>query len=205
VDLTRFYLVRHGDNDLIGKVIAGWLPGVHLNSQGRAEAEQLAEYLALERLDLLYSSPLERAQETAAACGKRLGLPVQTAPQIGELDFGDWTGQTLDELAKDPRWRQWNECRSISSTPGGETMLDLQGRFVGFIQQLREEQRGKKIALFSHGDPIRSALLYYIGLPIDFFDRIEISPASITLLELSPRGPRFLCVNQTLPANLPTF
>jgi len=198
VDITRFYLIRHGDNDLIGKAIAGWLPGVHLNSRGRAEAEQLAEYLAHEQLDHLYSSPLERAQETAAACAKRLGLTIHTAPQIGELDFGDWTGQSLDELSKDPRWRHWNECRSLSRTPGGETMLDLQGRFVGFIQQLHEDQHGKKIALFSHGDPIRSALLYYLGLPIDFFDRIEISPASITLLELNPRGPRFLRINQTL-------
>jgi len=192
------YLIRHAANDFLGSAIAGWKPGVRLNAEGLAQAERLARFLKNQKLDQIYSSPLERAQETALPSARELHLEVRTAPEIGELNFGDWTGKSFEELAGDARWQKWNQHRSTCRTPGGERMLEVQARFVGLIERLHTEQDEKKIALFSHGDPIRSAVLYYLGLPIDFFDRIELSPASVSLLELHSCRPRFLYINQTV-------
>jgi probable phosphoglycerate mutase len=198
--VTTFYLIRHAANDFLKRgAIAGWQPGVHLNEQGRREADRLAESLASAGITHLYSSPLERALQTTAPLAASLGLEVQTCDAIGEVQFGEWTGKSFGEIQADPRWRVWNESRSTARIPGGETMLEIQARFVGFMGRLSTELPEGTVALFSHGDPIRAALLYYLGMPLDFVHRIEVSPASVSILKLAESGARVVCINRPLP------
>jgi probable phosphoglycerate mutase len=181
--------------DAVGKVLTGRSPGVHLNAQGRLQAERLAERLASEPIDQIHSSPLERAQETAAPLAARLKLAIQTSDALDEVEFGDWTHRSLDGLAADATWRQFNSFRSGTRIPGGESMIEIQARMTGALEHLHREFPGRTLALFSHGDPIKATVAYYLGVPLDLFLRIEIGCASVSIIELTGTGPRVHCVN----------
>ncbi len=196
--MSVFLLIRHGANDLVGHTIAGWMPGVHLNSEGRAQAERIAEHLSPVGICRIVSSPLERAIETAEPLARLLGLQVETCDALGEFRGGEWTGKTFHDLETDPRWRLFNSYRSGTRVPGGEAMAEVQVRVVTAMQDFHEQSPDGTLALFSHGDVIRAAVMYYAGIAIDLFQRIEISPASISTIELQPWGPRILNLNQTL-------
>lgn len=202
--MTTFYLIRHGTNDLVGNSIAGWSPGVHLNAEGRHEAETLAEALATIPFTRLICSPLERARETAEPLAGRLGLAVEFSEAIGEIRFGDWTGQRFDHLKPDPQWQVWNHVRSRARAPNGESMVEVQARVTGCLAQVAERSPDQTVAVFSHGDPIRSALMFYLGMPMDFVHRIEISPASVSVVKLGAGQPQVLAVN-VLPGRKPGF
>ena len=195
---TTFYLIRHGTNDLVGRTLASRMPGVHLNDHGRAQAERLAERLAAAPIRAVYSSPLERARETAQPLAVRLGRTVEIEPAINELDFGDWTGRAVADLNRGgaPGWEPFNTFRSSTRAPGGEHMAEAQLRMVIALERLRARHPGQHVALVGHADPIRATLAYFLGAPLDFMLRIEISPASVSVLELADWGPRVLCVNQ---------
>ena len=197
--MPDFYLIRHGNNDLIGKSLAGRLPKVHLNEQGKIEAGRLGAFLATQGIHRIISSPLERALETAEPLSRRLGIKVEVAPEIIEIDFGDWTGRTMEELEASESWAHFNRNRSGTRIPHGETMLEAQSRMVYFVDSLRQSAPRHTTALFSHGDPIKSVLAYYLGIPLDLFTRIEISPGSYSILRLETAGPQILAVNRLPP------
>lgn len=199
--MSVFLLIRHGHNDVLGKRITGRQPGVKLNDRGRAQAAALAARLADYGIGRIFSSPLERARQTAAPLARRLELPVEISEAIHEVDFGTWEGRTLDELAEDRRWRRFNQVRSVTRPPGGELMCEVQARMVGEIEALRGRYPGAVIALISHGDPIKTALAHYAGLPLDFIARLEVSPASVSVLSVEDWGPCVLGINldETLP------
>lgn len=199
--MSTFYLVRHGENDLVGGAIAGRSPGVHLNAAGRQQAERLAEHLARRPLRHIFSSPLERARETAEPLARRLNLPVQTSEALIEIDFGDWTRKRIAELDQTEEWRRWNTLRSVGRVPHGESMLEVQARFVGKLESLRRQFPADSIGIFSHGDPLRAAIVYYLGLPLDLLLRLEVSTASVTIFDVDDWSARFQCVNWQLPAN----
>ncbi|MDB6027826.1 MAG: Phosphoglycerate mutase [Verrucomicrobiales bacterium] len=180
--MTKIFHVRHGMNDFIGKRIAGRKPGVHLNAEGQAQAQRLVARLTHEKIDRAFSSPLERCQETAAPFALKAGLKVELLPNVAEIDYGDWTGQTIEEVKRHPAWEKWNSFRTGSRVPNGETMLEIQSRMVGEVQRLHATFPGQTLALFSHGDPIKTVILFALGIPLDFFQRLEISPASISLI-----------------------
>jgi len=191
------YLVRHGSNDYLAKsLLAGRSPEVHLNEQGQAEAERLANSLSNARIQRIFSSPLERAVQTAEPTAKRLSLEIEISSEILEINFGDWTGRSLRELDRDPAWKNFNLYRSGTRIPTGETMLESQSRMVSFIEKLFRENPNRTIALFSHGDPIKSVFAYYLGIPLDLFTRIEISPGSYSILRLQPWGPQIVAINR---------
>jgi probable phosphomutase (TIGR03848 family) len=187
--MTTFYLIRHALNDYVGKALAGWLPGVHLNAEGRAQAARLAKKLAGVGFTHIYSSPLDRALETAEALAQSTGLSVQMREELGEARSGNWTGKTFAELDADPVWRTYNQFRSGTRVPGGELMIETQNRMVGEVIRLRETHPHGKIAVVSHADPIRALLAFFLGMPIDFYQRIEILPASFSILALEEWGP----------------
>lgn len=197
--MSLFYLIRHGTIDTIGHSIAGRAPAVHLTEQGLRHAGWLTERLGGEPITRVYSSPLERARETAEPIARRLGLQVTIAEEIAELDFGEWTGRTMDELEQLPQWKLFNTFRSGTQMPGGEWMLQVQARAVLFLQRLRDEFPDEQIAIVSHGDVIRAVLLYYLGIPLDLILRLEVSPGSISVLRLDQYGPQVLGVNATPP------
>ena len=195
---TRVLLVRHGLNDWVGKKLAGWTPGVHLNEHGRAQAQATGERLAGVTIAAIYSSPLERAQETAAGIAARhAGLEVRTAEALGEARIGDWTGQAIEELAKTDLWRQVQFAPSVFRFPNGESMAETQLRMVSSIETLRAAHPGETIVLVSHSDPIKLAVAYYLGMPLDLFQRLSVSPASITEFAISMFGGYLLRLNET--------
>jgi broad specificity phosphatase PhoE len=180
---------------MLGKGIAGWLAGVHLNKEGREQAERLAAYIGTHSIQRIYSSPLERAWETAQPLAKRLNLDIQTSTELGEVQFGDWNGADLEDLDRQHRWKQWNSFRTGTRIPNGDMMIVVQARMVAFLQKLREDFAGQTIALFSHGDPIRATLAYYLGIPLDFMLRFEVDPSSVNVLSITDAGPRVISIN----------
>lgn len=193
--MALFFLIRHAENDYVGRRLAGWSPGVHLNDEGRAQAARLADRLANAGISALYSSPLERALETAAPLAERLGLEVRIRETLGEIRFGEWTGHYLQDLRDDPLWKHYNAFRSSTRAPGGESMLDVQLRMVMEIESLRRQHPEGAVAIVSHGDAIRAAVLHYAGIPLDLMQRIEISTASVSVILVEDHGPQVLGLN----------
>lgn len=193
--MSTFYLIRHGLNDFVGQAVAGWLPGVHLNEEGRAQAGRLARVLAGRGITRIVSSPLERARETAEPLSIALNLQVETDGAFGEVRYGEWTGRSFAELERDSHWRLFNAYRSGTRAPGGETMLDSQARFVAAIERLQIRYPGETIAVTSHADIIRAALVYYMGMPLDLYHRLTIQPASYSVVTLNGSAPRIVCLN----------
>jgi probable phosphomutase (TIGR03848 family) len=193
--MTVFFLIRHALHSLGGDKIAGRTPGVHLSPDGQTQVVQLVERLASVPLKAIYCSPLERTRETAQPIADRLGLPVQICEELNELDFGDWSGQKLEELRKLDKWQQFNSFRSGVRAPNGELMLETQARIIRAIERLRERHPDEYVALVSHGDVIKSAVAYCLGIHLDMFQRIEISTASVSVVAISDYGPWVLCIN----------
>ncbi len=195
---TTFHLIRHASYDMLDRVLAGRTPGHSLNVAGRAEAERVAGALASRPITAVVASPLERAQETAAVIGRLLGLPVRTEPDLNEIDFGDWTGTPFDTLHGSPAWTAFNTFRSTAAIPGGEAMLAAQARAVAAIGRLRADWSGQEIAVVSHGDVVKVLITHFLGVPLDLLRRIDIAPASRSVILLADAYVRVLGVN--LPA-----
>ena len=193
---TTLLLIRHASNDLLKEHrMGGRMPGVHLNEQGRAEAEALADRLARTDLAAVYSSPMERARETARFIADRHGLEVRIHPGLHEVDCGQWSGQPTDRLREDPYWLPLRIYPAWVPFPGGETSWQVQVRFLAALEEIRAAHPDQTVAVVSHADPIRLAVAHYIGLPIDLFRRLSVSPASLTVVAFDPL-PR----PRTLPA-----
>ena len=193
--MTTFFLIRHGLTDDVGRALSGTRAGVHLNAAGRAQAARLAERLAHVPFDAVIASPLERAQETAAPIAARHRLVVETVGAIGEFQFGDWTGREIATLGDDPAWRQFNSVRSLTPAPSGELMLDVQQRGVSALLDLHARFPDGRIAVVSHGDVIRAALLFFLGMPLDLVHRLELSPARVSIVQMDGGVPRVMQVN----------
>jgi broad specificity phosphatase PhoE len=196
--VTTFFLIRHaertGDQDLL----AGRTPGFHLTATGREQATKLARHLAAEPIRHVFSSPMERARETAEPLARQLGLVVEVLPAIHEIDSGQWTGQLFRELdAGDATWRRFNRVRSLTRIPGGESMVEVQARFINALLELHQTFPDDDIALVSHADPIKIALAAFLGAPLDFYDRLEIGLASVSEVALDHGGARVRRINDT--------
>jgi probable phosphoglycerate mutase len=192
--VTVFHLLRHGEPNVFGR-INGRLPGVGLSDKGRGEIAAVAERFAAENIDAIYSSPLQRTRETAEIVADRLGLPVQYREDVIELDFGEWTGLTADEIRRDERWQMWANCRSIAAIPGGESWRQVQDRVVHALFDLQRLHPDDSVVVVSHGDVIRAGLLFALGMPLDFHSRIEVGLASLNSIRLDGSGIRVLALN----------
>jgi probable phosphoglycerate mutase len=200
---TTVLLVRHAAHGLVDTTLCGRRPGIRLSEAGRAQAERLAERLAERRAGRavaeVRTSPLERARETAEPAARRLGLDPVVAEDLIEIDFGAWAGRRFDELDGDPAWTRWNAVRSQARPPGGETMLEAQGRIVRHLEILRETHAGRAVALVTHGDLIKAALAHHLGLSLDGWNRFDVSPASVSTLELGDWGSKVISLNEAAP------
>jgi broad specificity phosphatase PhoE len=177
-------LIRHGENDYVklGK-FAGRLPGVHLNAKGQREAEELSKGLEHAPIVAIYSSPLERAVETARPLAKAKGLEITKTKGLIETDIGDWQGLEIKKVSKRPEWKMVQNSPSRFRFPNGMSFQEEQTRLVTAVEKLITRHKGKDmIALFSHADPIKLILAYYLGMPLDNFQRIACQTASISFL-----------------------
>lgn len=193
---TVALLVRHGRTDTTGKVLPGRAPGLHLGEAGRAQAEAVAERLArLERVDAVYASPLERARETATAIATRLGLRVRQDKALLECDFGEWTGAELKMLRKLPEWETVQRYPSAFRFPRGESFAEMQARMTTAVARYQERHPGGTVVAVSHADPIKAVVADAAGTHLDLFQRLVISPCSVTAIAFTPTGPTVLMVN----------
>ena len=193
---TYVLLVRHGENEYVTThKLAGRTPGVRLNERGCQQAQALIGYLKEQPVDVIYSSPLDRCLETAQPFAADRGLLVNVEPGVVEVDYGAWQGADLRELSKLPEWGQVQHYPSIFRFPGGETLREVQARGVATIEQLRAAHPDQVIAVFSHGDLIRTVLAHYLGVPLDLFQRIAIATASVSVLGFFDGRPMVLGVN----------
>lgn len=203
VSNTTFLLIRHGAHLLGGSTIAGRSADVHLSPLGIQQATDMAERVAKLPVRAIYCSPIDRTRETASILSQRIGLPVEISEALSEIDFGQWTRKTLDELRPQPHWQQWNAFRSGTQIPSGESMLQVQSRIVAEMLRLRQLHPEQSIALVSHGDVIKAAVAYWMGVPLDLFMRIEIGLASVSVIAIGDFGPWVLCVNNTSEIQMP--
>ncbi|MDQ2650601.1 MAG: MSMEG_4193 family putative phosphomutase [Actinomycetota bacterium] len=199
---TLVLLVRHGQTPTTGKVLPGRAPGLHLADKGREQAAAVADRIAAlvsdkRAVSAVYASPLERTRETAAPIGKALGLPVQRNRGLLECDFGEWTGAELKHLFKKPEWRTVQRNPSTFRFPGGESFTEMQTRICSAIDALRTKHAGQTIVAVSHADPIKAAVAQALGTHLDLFQRIVVSPCSVSAILYGVDGPVVLAVNST--------
>lgn len=197
-------LIRHGENEYVKEGrLAGRLPGIHLNDKGLTQAKMIADKLSNLRIKAIYSSPLERALETASPLAQALGLPIIPQDGLLETDYGEWQGKTLKSLRRRKLWRTVQNAPYLMRFPSGESFAECQLRICQAIESIYNRHKPKDIiACFFHSDPIKLAIAYYIGLPLDNFQRLAVSPASITTLHISDNSSRLINMNTDLSLNL---
>jgi probable phosphoglycerate mutase len=195
---TLVLFVRHGTTPTTGKVLPGRARGLHLSEHGREQAQRAAERIAeVGKIAAVYSSPLERARETAAPIARLTKKKTRIERGLVECDFGAWTGLALRRLMKKPEWSIVQRAPSTFRFPGGESFTEMQSRMVGTVDAIRRRHPGRAIVCVSHADTIKAAVAHATGTPLDLFQRIVISTCSVTAILYSDGGPVVLTVNST--------
>ena len=197
---TMVLFVRHGQTPTTGAVLPGRAPGLHLSDRGREQAGQAAARIAdlgTDRIAAVYASPMERARETAAPIARAVGRRVRVLDGLNECDFGRWTGRRLSDLRRRRDWRQVQRSPSTFRFPGGESFAEMQTRINSAVQSLAARHPGSTVVAVSHADTIKAAVSHASGAHLDMFQRIVVSPCSITAILYSTDGPVVLAVNNT--------
>ncbi|MBV9758946.1 MAG: histidine phosphatase family protein [Acidobacteriaceae bacterium] len=199
--MIRILLIRHGATDLLGRTLYGRMPGVHINSEGSAQAAALAQALRRRyRLSEIVSSPMDRALETAAPIAQAQGLDLSTDQAFNEIDFGDWMGKSFDELRDLDLWKRYYKFRATTRPPGGESMMDVQSRAWEGIARLAARHKhasDASAAVVTHGDVIRALLILVLGMSIDHIQRIEAAPGSVSEIAVDRSDLRVRAINET--------
>lgn len=203
--MPTILLIRHGENEYVAKGrLAGRLPGVHLNDNGRKQAQALAEALQHAPIKKVYASPLDRTIETARPIAEVLKMEVTPEPGLLELDVGDWQDKTLKQLSKRKLWKTVQQAPSRMRFPNGETFANAQQRIVDAIESLSQKHKPEDlIVCVSHSDIIKLGLAYYLGLPLDLFQRLVVAPASISTLHLDASWARVVNINHGASISFP--
>ena len=195
---TVVILVRHGHTPTTGKILPGRTKGLHLSDLGKDQAEKVASYLSsLNSVNAVYSSPMERTLETAKPIAKAFGKRVRTHQGLIEADFGKWTGRKLSELRKLNDWEKVQKNPSLFRFPGGESFMEMQSRMVSTVTNICENHRGEIVVAVSHADTIKAFLTAALGTPLDLFQRLHISPCSVSPVIFGVKSPLVLAVNST--------
>lgn len=218
---TVVLLVRHGATATTGQRLPGRAPDLHLSDDGRAQADRVAARIAGlaagpppadgQRPDrgrgrrraagpavaAVYASPLERTRETATPIARALDCEVVVDDGLIELDVGDWTGLELKAARKRKEWATIQRYPSGFTFPGGESFVAMQARITGTLDRLRAAHPGQTIVAVSHADPIRAAVAHAMGAHLDLFQRVVVSPCSVTAIAYGAEGPTVLTVNDT--------
>ncbi|MFA9446955.1 MSMEG_4193 family putative phosphomutase [Egicoccus sp. AB-alg6-2] len=183
--MATIVLVRHATTAATGKRLGGWTPGVHLDAAGVGQAERTAALLAELPVAAVYASPLERTQETAKLVARPHGLRVRTRRDLGEVDYGDWTDKPLGQLRRRKLWPVIQHTPSRVTFPGGESIRAMQARAVEAVESLAADHADETVVAVSHADVIKALLAHFLGMPLDAFQRLVVSPASASVLHLA--------------------
>jgi probable phosphoglycerate mutase len=195
--MAAVLLIRHAENEFVKEGrLAGRLPNVHLNQAGVDQATRLADKLKDLRLKAIYSSPLERALETAQQICEPHKLDIIQDAGLLEVDYGEWQGKTLKSLRRRKLWKLVQQVPSQMRFPGGESFAEAQIRIVNALNQIATQYKPRDLLVcVSHSDMIKLAIAHYIGLSMDMFQRLHISPASISVMKISQDGGHLLSMN----------
>jgi broad specificity phosphatase PhoE len=197
---TSFLLARHAAHDWVGRGIAGRMPDVALNEEGRQQAQQLVERLQGVRIDAIYCSPQPRTQQTAQPLADARRLAWRVQPAFDEVDMGEWQGRSFDELrALGEPWQHWCERRGSAWPPGGEPFTDVPRRAIAGLHALRAEHPDGQVLVVSHGDVIKAIVAGCLGMSLDELERFDIAPASVSLLSLGEGWSRLELLNAQGP------
>lgn len=188
VAATRLVLVRHAVTPQTGPVLSGRSPGIDLSEDGIAQAVVVGARLANAQIAAVYSSPIERTLQTAGHIAGHHGLEVRVLDGVLEADYGKWTGKKIVDLVKSDVWKTVQVAPSRARFPGGETLAGMQARMVAALEDVVSQHAGETIVVVSHADPIKAAVAHFTGTHLDLFQRIMISPASVTVFELGKFG-----------------
>lgn len=194
--MAIIYLVRHGRTDFIGKKLCGNLPGIHLNEEGREQAQKAADYLNNFPIKAIYSSPIERAQETAQIIGRKSGLEVNPVDFLREIHFGNLQGMGEKDLVDHPLWKKFNSQPADVCFPNGESVVEVKTRVSNGLASLSEKlDKEDQIACVAHSEVLRLAVCWVLDLPLDNFHRLTIDPASISMIEITPKRKKLRLLN----------
>ncbi len=204
--MAMILLVRHGENEWVREHrLAGWIEGVHLNENGKKQAADAAERLSHLPIKAIYTSPVKRCVETATYLAQPHQLELIELPAVGEVRYGDWEGAKIAELAKLPEWKTVQHYPSRMRFPEGEALREVQFRAIQAVEELAQNHKEEMIVVCSHADLIKLVLAHYLGVHTDLFQRIIVSPASISVLMLMDNGGvRVARINDTGPLTAPT-
>ena len=194
---TTLLLVRHAVTAHTGPKLSGRMPGIDLSEEGQRQAAALGLRLAQHPIAAIYASPIDRTRQTAAAVAAHHDLEVQLLDGVLEADYGDWTGGMIADLMKTDIWKVVQRQPSRARFPNGEGLADMQARMVRTLDDVVERHPGDLVVVVSHADPIKSAIAHYTGVHLDLFQRIVVSPASVTAFSFSPHGVMMLKCNDT--------
>ena len=195
-------LIRHGENDFVKTSrMAGRLPGVHLNERGQKQAQALAEALKDVPLKAIYSSPLERALETASPIAESHNLKIFQEPDLMDTDLGKWEGKSWRVLSLTKAWKIVQNAPSRFRFPDGESFLEAETRYVNVLDRILKNHNKPQdvVAVVFHADPIKLAVAHFLGLPLDHFQRLSCDTGSLTVLHLSESGANLIKLNQRPP------
>ena len=193
---TVVLLVRHGLTPTTGVKLPGRARGLHLSDEGRRQAEAAAARIAkIAKVVAIYSSPLERARETAQIIATARNMAVRIERGLLELDIGKWTGMALKDAGSKPEWKAVQGHPSGFRFPDGESFTEMQTRITGAIARMVARHAGRIVVAVSHADPIKAAVAHALGTPLDLFQRIMIGTASISAIAYRPSGAAVLTVN----------
>lgn len=197
--MTIFLLIRHGENDWVGKKLAGRLPDVHLNKNGHQQAQKIADVLKDAPIKAIYSSPMERTIETATPLAEKLGLQIVQKPDLQEIDFGDWQGKSIKQLARRKLWKTVQNNPQEMVFPGGESFSGAQIRLAECLKSISQEhEEVDVVACFSHSDSIRLLVAYFLNMQLNDFQRVAIHTASVSVIHLTEKFIRVPFVNQII-------
>ncbi len=194
---THLVLARHAVTAETGSVLSGRAPGIDLSEAGRAQADALGARMADLAVSAVYASPIERTTQTAEAVARHHSLAVRPLPGVIEADYGEWTGQKLTDLAGTDLWKVVQRTPSRMTFPGGEAMAAMQSRMVDALEAVVADHPGELVVVVSHADPIKAAIAHYTGVHLDLFQRIAVSPASVTAFAFGHHGVTMLKCNDT--------
>ena len=194
---TRLVLVRHAVTAQTGPLLSGRAPGIDLSDKGVGQAEATAQRLAKLAVAAIYASPIERTMQTARRIAAHHGLEVRALSGVIEADYGDWTGGKLADLAKTDEWKVVQVAPSRARFPNGETIREMQARTVGTLDDVVARHPHETVVVVSHADPIKSAIAHYTGMHLDLFQRVHVSPASVTVFDFHPFAVMMVKCNDT--------
>ena len=189
------YLVRHAQSTANSEgILAGRIPGIALDKKGKRQAEKLSKFLATVEFEKVIASPLERTQETATLL--RADAEIKLDYRIAECDYGQWSGQKIEDLQKQELWNDIQKSPSSVTFPDGESMQEMFNRAWSSVEFWNQEVTGNYL-MISHADVIKAIVAKALGMNLDNFQRIAIRPASLTVIAFNPE-PMLMLLNFSL-------